>query len=389
MRTVPALRFAPRFVSLVLAVAASAGCGSEPRSAGEDAGTSAPDAAGADAADASTTVDTGVEVPDAGVPGDGGSVLLDSGVDAGTPRPDAGPVGDGGVRSRARPYFIGHSLVNHDMPAMVQDIARGFGMDHVYDVQVKNGTVLRVAWDEVSPAGEGRAADGEDGRPNTGLRLPGVARNVLPNGQFDVVVLVELGPIDNHVTWNCPAAYALEFYNLAVRANPETQVYYYETWGFHTDADFQGFISRSRDVIYEYVIDGVNNPSVPPRRPAGNGNCPHPNPPASREPGKPMLMIPAGRGMALLDAAIQAGTVPGITSRAQLFRDQIHLTDLGNYFVALVQYATIYGRDPAGATNAPIGEYQRPFQEVAPATAARLAELAWEAVRSEPRSGVR
>ncbi|MCK6550885.1 hypothetical protein L6R52_33920 [Myxococcota bacterium] len=369
-------------ISIALALAA---CSSEPRSPGEDSGTPRADAG---------LVEDAAPGADATEPADGGAVedaapSADANVaDSGVVRPDAGPAVDGGQRTRARPYFIGHSLVNHDMPAMVQDIARGLGMDHVYDVQVKNGTVLRVAWDEVNPPGEGRAADGEDGRPNTGLRLPGVARNALPTGQFDVVVMTELGPIDNHVTWNCTAAYALEFYNLAVRANPETQVYYYETWGFHTDADYQGFIARSREVIYEYVIDGVNNPSVPPRRPAGNGNCPHPSPPATREPGKPMLMIPAGRGMALLDAAIQAGTVPGITSRSQLFRDQIHLTDLGNYFVALVQYATIYGRDPAGATNAPIGEYQRPFQEVAPATAARLAEIAWEAVRTEPRSGV-
>lgn len=344
--------------------------------------------------------DSGGSIGDAGAaPGEdaASSPARDGGAgpaaDGSTPAEDAGrPAGaDAGVspvRSAAQVYFIGHSLVGHRMPEMLQDIARDRGMEYRYDCQVKNGTNLRVQWEEQTP-GEGRLADGQEGRPTGGTRLPGDARVALPGGEFDVVVIAELVPVTTHVQWSCSAAYALELYNLAVRSNPDVQVYYYEVWGRRNEGEWRSEISRVRPIIEEYLVDGVNNPVSPPRRPPGAGNCPHANPPGTREPGKPMLVIPAGRAMALLDEAISAGTVPGISAREELFIDQLHLSELGDYFIALVHYATIYGRSPAGATGQTDGERNVVFPPVGAATAARLQEIAWEAVLSEPRSGVR
>ncbi|MCK6550986.1 hypothetical protein L6R52_34430 [Myxococcota bacterium] len=299
------------------------------------------------------------------------------------PDPPAG--GDASVPvttpvDRARVFFVGHSLVNHDMPEMLADVAESLGRDHAYDVQVKNGTPLRVQWDEETP-GEGRFVAG------SGTYAPSRARTTVPSGDFDVMVMTELGPISTFVQWGCTAAYALEFYNLAVRANPATRVYYYETWRQQPE-DWATLIPADRATIDQWVVDQVNTPRAPPARPTAQGNCPHPNPPSTREPGTVMRVVPAGRAMSMLDEAIRAGTVPGVTSRSQLFEDQIHLTDLGNYFVSLVMYATIYAQSPVGGAHATTKENGQAFDAISAETAARLQEIAWDAVRGDPRSGV-
>lgn len=82
-------------------------------------------------------------------------------------------------RRPARVYLIGQSLINHHMPSMLQDIARGFTWDHLYDNDVRNGSTLRLHWEETGP-GEGRARDAEDGRERSKRALsPGATRETI------------------------------------------------------------------------------------------------------------------------------------------------------------------------------------------------------------------
>ncbi len=59
--------------------------------------------------------------------------------------------------------------------------------------------------------------------------------------------------------------------------------------------------------------------------------------------------------------------------------DDIHTSQLGAYVAGLVHYATIYRESPVGlpATNG-----------VSPELASRLQAIVWDAVLTEPRSGV-
>lgn len=281
------------------------------------------------------------------------------------------------ARTSGNVYMIGPSVLNHEMPAMLDQIAQSFGIDHRYDLQVKNGTALQGQWN-ASPIGEGRMGRAAD------------ARSALANGAFDTVVLTDLPGIDVDTQWNCTFAYALEFYNLSVRANPDVQVYFYETWVETYRPDWINQVFALRDTYQQWVFDLVQQPPGAPlvRDPSQAGECPHPNPPASREPGRDMLMIPVGRAVATLAQEIEAGAVPGVGSIDQIIPDGLHMSDLGNYFVALVFYATIYGSDPAGAPNALIDEWGRAFNAPDPAMAARFQQIAWDIVRSDPLSGV-
>jgi hypothetical protein len=65
----------------------------------------------------------------------------------------------------------------------------------------------------------------------------------------------------------------------------------------------------------------------------------------------PMRMIPGPVLMAAIYDEIAAGNAPGIARISDLFSDDIHLNDLGNYYIALAHFAVIYGRDPRGMQN--------------------------------------
>ena len=74
--------------------------------------------------------------------------------------------------------------------------------------------------------------------------------------------------------------------------------------------------------------------------------------------------------MAALYDAIEDESVPDLDEIADIFTDDIHLNDVGNYFIACVQYATIYRRSPVGAarelTDRFAGAFDAPSMSLAP-----------------------
>lgn len=261
-------------------------------------------------------------------------------------------------------FFIGHSLVNFDMPEMFDEIANSLNKNNAYDLQVGIGAPLIWNYDHPEEA-QGASAFDE-----------------LPTGNYNTLVMTEAVPLLNHLDWNDTYTYATNFHNLGAAVNNNMQTYIYETWHcIHSgtpegcDWDDNGHIPwRNRltqDLpLWEGIADAIDNRS------------PHGAPPA--------LIVPAGQGLAAVYDNITNGTLPGLTDIEDLFGDYIHMNDLGNYFIALVQYATIYQESPVGATadiQGPWGHsYNIPYENTALIT--RLQEIAWEVVSTYPRSGV-
>ena len=242
--------------------------------------------------------------------------------------------------------YLGHSLVNHNIPAMVRDLAPA---DTTVQEHIVNGAPLGWIWQ--NPDSE------EFGAYSANVF------DALATGTIDVFVMTEGVPISQTAIWWEPAKYAADFYNTAMQYNDQTQVYMYETWpdirsgsGVDVPDDDLDYIPwRDRldqeFVVWQQVVDEVN---------------------AQRQPGQPeMKIIPAGQAMAKMYDAIEAGQVPGITDISQLFIDTIHLNDLGLYFVAQVHYATIFGENPAGNETALADEWGRPGEKSAAARANR------------------
>ena len=243
--------------------------------------------------------------------------------------------------------FIGHSLVGPTMPRMLQDAVAAAGGRGQVEAQIINGAPLGYNWQH------GAGAEGVD------------ARARLPSGDIGVLVMTEglpLGPV--HEFWQTEE-YAAEYARLALAANPTTQVYIYETWHSilsGTGADLgddpgQDIPWRTRleaDLaVWQGIAEGVTD-----RLPEG---------------APPVRLIAAGQAMGMLHDRIEAGQVPGLDDISDVFADDIHLNDLGTYFLTMVQFASIYGLDPDPLPDA-LGGRPGPT----PAQADVFQDIAWQ-----------
>lgn len=252
--------------------------------------------------------------------------------------------------------FVGHSLVGPDLPPMVEAGLRARGLDATVQAQVINGAPLQYQWDN------GATAEGVD------------ARARLASGDVDVLVLTEALPLANHVQYSDSAGQVARWAGAAWDANPQTQVFLYETWhslrsgsGEAIPDDDGGAVpwaDRLTDdlPVWQSLTDAANA-----ARPDGT---------------PPVRLIPAGQAMGRLAAAAAAGQVPGAAGIADFFDDDIHLNGRGLYFVALVQIATITGEPPDGLPAKLARQWRDRRSVVSDDMAAALQHIAGAAVTS-------
>jgi hypothetical protein len=252
--------------------------------------------------------------------------------------------------------MVGHSLFAFDGPDMLQSALRaGTGQGDV-QAQIINGAPLRFNWENSDNA------EGVD------------ARSVLPQGQTTHLILTEALPLRNHTEWSETDVYGQAFARLAFSANPDAQVYVQETWhdlqsgtgvevAFDSGADVPWRMRLEQDLpVWEDIVAKIA---------AGN--------PAHAD---QVHLIPAGQAMARLYDEIAAGQIEGLTDISTLFADDIHLGDVGHYFVSMVQYATLTGADPLGLPTNFSSRWGGAFDTPQPDMARALQRVAWDAVRA-------
>jgi|GEM_PF-860139 len=260
-------------------------------------------------------------------------------------------------------FFVGHSLINTIMPYMMGKMATSLKYNHSFAYQIINGANLKYNW---SNSGKGQGKD---------------ARKEIATGKYDTLVITEAVPLDNHTKWSGTNDYAGRFYDLAVKNNKKAQVYLYETWHCINSGTPKGckwdngakvaWRTRLKQDIKKWqgIVDAVN------KKHAGKG--------------PKMLLIPAGQALGNLVDAIQAKKVPGFTRKEQLFADDIHMNDAGNFFIALVHLAVIYKQNPAGVSTNIKGQWGQSFKTPSAQAAKVMAKIAWDTVRAYPQSGVK
>lgn len=257
-------------------------------------------------------------------------------------------------------FFIGHSLTDQ-IPDMVESLA----LDHpntTFDwvFQSIPGAPLFWNWDH-----------GADFTP-TPPHYYGYnhAQEGLPNGSFSHLILTESVP-RHYGSINDTYEYAANFYEFARNFNPNVRVYIYEVWhclksGTPTacdwDIDSDPWRERLSDDLsmWESVVDYLNT---------------------TYEPEIPVCLIPGGQGLARLYDEIALGTVPGVDAIDYFFSDDIHLTDVGKYFMACIHFATLFNTSPVGLTNQLQVWWGGDFEAPTPEMALRLQQIAWETVQ--------
>jgi hypothetical protein len=265
-----------------------------------------------------------------------------------------------------RVFHIGHSLVNRDIPMMLEQLA---GPGHDHRSQLGWGASLKSHWEPDVPV-NGFAQENAHARYQD-------ARKAVDSGQFDVVVLAEAVEIKDMIKYHDSPKYIRKWAHDARAANPQSRVYLYELW--HNLDDPAGWLERlDRDLglYWEGVLlaQGL----------------------AHQDTGGPVYVIPAGQVMARLVREIEKrGGVDRLRTRKDLFaltdkgeQDTIHLSPLGNYLVALTHYAVLYHRPPPATPQRIQLVNGTQLPEISPELAGLMSEIIWLVVTSYPKTGV-
>ena len=258
-------------------------------------------------------------------------------------------------------YYIGHSLVNVDMPFMVQQTAKAANKPADYRHHINIGAPLILNWSEPAKFNGNDIAD-----PATGITT-NYGTNFLielGRGGYTALVLTEAQDFQSNFTWNNPILYGRKFDSVARRASPNVKTYCYETWTHIVNSNYVAWRQRINQdrPTWESMARGIRTDG---------------------------LIVPAGQAMAALYDALQGGSVGRLTNISQVFNDDIHVNNTGNYYVAMVMYATLFKMSPEGLPDVIAGPYQ-PTARVETDAATRLAlqRLAWQTVRNYAFSGV-
>ncbi len=265
--------------------------------------------------------------------------------------------------AQQRPFYVGHSLVNFDMPAMVNGLALSASKTTSYGQQIINGSPLQYNYDNASTA-QGTSFF-----------------NAFPNGNYNKLIITEAIPLQNHLSYSNTNVVANNFYTYAKNNNNNNPIkfYIYETWNCINSGIPQPTNTNGCD------YDNSQNSTLLwyPRLQAdfslwtGIVNYVRTQNPSDSQ----IWMIPAGQAFYNLTTMINAGSVPGITNVNQLFQDDIHLNNMGNYFIACVMYACIFEESPQGLTTSLNNQWTVPFTNMpTTAQATIMQQVAWNTV---------
>ncbi|MBT9245762.1 hypothetical protein KM031_11075 [Gemmobacter fulvus] len=259
-------------------------------------------------------------------------------------------------------YHLGHSLVGRDMPAM---LAQLMGEGHRHASQLGWGASLDQHW-----RGDVPGFAEENAHP---AYRP--AHEAIGGGAYDAVVLTEMVELRDAIQHHDSARALADWARLARQARGDVRLYLYETW--HRLDDPSGWLARlaqDRAALWEAEL----------LRPA-----------MARQGVGTIHVIPAGQVLAALVTRIEAGEVPGLTRREDLFTrdaqgapDMIHLNDLGAYVVALTHYAVLSGRPPLGLPHTLQRADGSPATPPTPAAARVMQEVVWQVVSRYAATGI-
>lgn len=254
------------------------------------------------------------------------------------------------------------------MPGYLASIAQSLSQPLWFNQQIVVGSSIQARTQGL-PGSElwsgYKDGDNREGRGLdvlTELRAP----QTVPGGAYDTLLITELHGLAGALVWNDTIPALLHFHGQLMAANPSAQTYLFEPWSDIRDtsqpADWIAY-EHAASPMWRCVATRVNASL------------------AARGRSDRIHTIPAGAALArLIERATSAQGLPGVTQASvaatveSLFSDRVHLTPLGSYYTALLNYGAIYQRSPVGAW-APEG--------VTATQARSLQEVAWEVISAD------
>jgi hypothetical protein len=263
------------------------------------------------------------------------------------------------VRDTSEPIrflISGHSLTDNPLAEYLAAISSSAGYRTAWNQQIIIGSSVQARTRGWLP----------DREPWHGYRL---GKN---NGRDDMDVIAELKthPYDalivaeghhtvSSIRWGDTVQYLRHFHERLVDGNPAGTTYFYEPWESIKDlSDPSSWVALERDAtkVWGCVPTRIN------RSLEHEGRTDR------------LTSLPIGAGLAELVARATTQDVRGISGPTvtatvkRLFSDDVHVTRLGYYYVALLNYIGITGRKPDGVWKP---------EFISSDVAATLRDIAW------------
>lgn len=272
-------------------------------------------------------------------------------------------LGQAGTSPARNVFWSGHSLTDPPIPQMLAEISDSFGVAMRWNRQSMAGASM-----EARTRGRPPNPDGWDGyrqgsnRDTAGLDLLEEFRTSASVGGdgYDVLVITEVHDFLWSLVHGDTVRLLRHYHERFIEGNPAAQTYFYQSWlNLYDRDDPRTWIAyeQAAEPVWQCIATRVNTSL------AAEGR-------ADR-----LLFIPAGLALTELvavatrDAGIAGLSAASVPATLDLiFRDTVHLTDAGSYFVALVVYAFVNGASPAGAWSP---------DTMTETTAVQLQQLAW------------
>ncbi len=264
----------------------------------------------------------------------------------------------GDASTTRRVYFIGNSVTDTIRYRELEQLAAERGKQLVWGRHMIPGAPLEWIWSH----------------PDQGFKQDpfGHYPEALASHNWDVLCLQ---PFDRHIEGEQgDVAMAKNFIRAALSKSPDLQVYIYARW---PRKNKDGQLDFGRQWLRKYTggWDNTNETADFFERLATaiQEECP--------ELKRPVRIIPVGYVMQELDRRMQRKEVPGLSDIGEVYRDQIHLDDVGSYVVACTFYATLFDDSPVGLSTDGYGK-------IDPELARVIQETAWKVVTTHKKSGV-
>ena len=261
-----------------------------------------------------------------------------------------GPIPAPGAPAPPRRLFIsGHSLLDQPLPDQLAAVAASLGTPIDWNRQYLLGSSIRdrTAGEPGGGDWNGYRRGGNRVGENLDLlaELDRAGRSAEP---YDTLLITEQHSLLGTLVWNDTVRHLRHFHERFIAANPAGRTWFYEPWlDIDRKDDPTRWIAYEREAskVWQCVVTRINVSLQAEGR-------------ADR-----IASVPAGRALVhLVEQATMGAGVPGIGegSRAAtpqatraaidlLLRDNVHLTPLGSYYLALVVDATLFQRSPRGA----------------------------------------
>jgi hypothetical protein len=219
------------------------------------------------------------------------------------------------------------------------------------------------------------------GNPNdTTLSSPSNWATALAAGSYDFVTLQPYRGLGNPTIGSeLEAAVQIVEAALGASARPKT-FYIYEAWPNQDDTlgDYHAYWTASRTLAsfdpplqtrqyYDELLRAL-------RDRFGNRAT--------------FQVIPIGDVFDRIDQEARAGRIQGIASAEMLYRDSLHMGEVGRFVATTTLLSTVLKRRVNVSTGIDIYQFNDGAAELTQPLAIELEQLIWEVVASDPRSGI-